>query len=122
MNIPISHSTSTDYLSSAYDTNPVVDISSKQSENIMHVLPSSDEDDADVEELIRATDVNYQRKLYTDSSLSVYDACEMVIKLSRQLNLDKSKTNTLLHGIRSLLPNDNKLPRTIIGLMKILGR
>lgn len=122
MDIPILHSLSTGHLSSAYETNPAADISLKQTLNVVYVLPSSDEDDTDVEESISATDVNYQRKIYAGSSLSIYDACEMVIKLSRQLNLDKSKTNTLLHGIRSLLPNDNKLPRTIIGLMKILGR
>lgn len=81
---------------------------------------SSDDNEADVHELLRATDANYQRKIYHGSSLSIYDAGKAIIKLARRLNLDKTKTNILLHGIRALLPDSNKLSRTLAGLMKIL--
>jgi hypothetical protein len=107
-----------------FDTQ-VIDNTISQQPNTAVSIPSSneeDDDDDDFEELVRANDVNYQRKIYNGSFLSVRDACETIIKLSRRLNLDKSKTNILLQGIRSLLPNDNKLPRTIVGLMRILGR
>lgn len=81
----------------------------------------SDDYDIDVEDLVRSTDANHQPKIYLDSHVSTHEACQTIVKISRRLNLDKSKMKILLDGIRSLLPNDNKLPRTIVGLMKILG-
>jgi hypothetical protein len=107
---------------SSYDTFPVDNLASEQPDNVVYISSCSEDDNEDdLDELVHETDVNYQRKIYTDSILSIRDACEIIIKLSRRLNLDKSKTNIFLNGIRSLLPNDNKLPRTIAGLMKVLG-
>ena len=104
-------SNSTDYIDNA---------AAPQTDNVLHATSSEEDYDTDVEDLVREMDVNYQRKVYPDSHLSTYEACQIIIKLSRRLNLDKSKMNILLHDIRTLLPNDNKLPRTIVGLMKIL--
>lgn len=81
---------------------------------------SSEDNDDEIDELLLRTDSNCKRKLYEGSSLSVYDASKTIMKLIRRLNLDKAKTNILLHEIRSLLPDTNKLPRTLRGLMKIL--
>lgn len=79
------------------------------------------EDDTDLDELFPVIDINYQNKVYADSNLSLYDACKQIITLCRRLNLDKKKSEILLQSTRSLLPNDNKLPRTLHGMMKILG-
>lgn len=97
-----------------------VDNSFVQQPNIMVDPCLSDDFGIDVEDLVRSTDANHQRKIYLHSHVSIYEACQTIIKLSRRLNLDKNKMKILLDGIRSLLPNDNKLPRTTVGLMKIL--
>jgi hypothetical protein len=120
MDVSEPHPLSIDDQSFSHNLFPTDDIASDESNNSVSDASSSEDDDADVEGLVHKTDVNHQRKIYANSFLSIYDACQIIIKLSRRLNLDKSKTNILLQGIRSLLPNDNKLPRTIIGLMKIL--
>ena len=91
-----------------------------QQPNIVVDEPLSDDYDIDVEDLAHSTNTNYQGKIYLDSHLSIYEACQIIIKLSRRLNLDKGKMKILLDCIRSLLPTGNKLPRTIVGLMKIL--
>ncbi|CAF3399224.1 unnamed protein product [Rotaria socialis] len=43
------------------------------------------------------------------------------MKLARRLNLDKSGIKILLNDIRRLFPSDLKLPRSVQGLMKIIG-
>ncbi|CAF4521079.1 unnamed protein product [Didymodactylos carnosus] len=45
----------------------------------------------------------------------------VVIKLCRDLNLNKSQIKFLLNGLRPLLPSDSQLPRTVPGLMKVVG-
>ncbi|CAF4465653.1 unnamed protein product, partial [Rotaria sp. Silwood2] len=111
--------------SASCNTFQIDNLAAQQSDNAVSSSSSSadavNDDDDDLDELFHAADMNYQRKIYTNSFLSICDACEIIIKLSRRLNLDKSKTTILLNGIRSLLPSDNNLPRTIVGLMKILG-
>ncbi|CAF5121678.1 unnamed protein product [Rotaria sp. Silwood1] len=97
------------------------DASPQQSKNTADSSSSYEDDDDDLEELRRMTDINYLRKIYNSGSLSLYDACQITIRLARRLNLDKKKTNILLKGMHSLLPQDNKLPKTTLGLMKILG-
>ncbi|CAF3491266.1 unnamed protein product, partial [Rotaria sp. Silwood2] len=122
MNLPMSDpSLQNDYR----DFNDLIKLnkiaSQQENNSATNLSSSSEEDDADLDELIRATDVSYQCKVYANSFLSIHDACELIIKLSRRLNLDKNKAKILLHGIRLLLPNDNKLPRTLEGLLKVLG-
>ncbi|CAF3787006.1 unnamed protein product [Rotaria sordida] len=110
--------------SASCNTFQIDTLAAQQSDNAASSSLSSadgDNDDGDLDELFHAADMNYQQKIYTNSFLPIHDACEIIIKLSRRLNLDKSKTTILLNGIRSLLPSDNKLPRTIVGLMKTLG-
>ncbi|CAF0773384.1 unnamed protein product [Rotaria sordida] len=97
------------------------DPSSQQPNNTADFSSSYEDDDDDLNELCRTSDINYQRKLYTGTFLSLHDACQITIKLARRLNLDKKKTNILLKGIHALLPQDNKLPKTTVGLMKILA-
>ncbi|CAF1385158.1 unnamed protein product [Didymodactylos carnosus] len=124
MDVPLAYPLSMDDQLSSHDLFQKDDLASQQQNNITFAESTSnddDDDDADLDELIRASDVNYERKVYTDSFLSIHNACEIIIKLARRLNLDKNKTRILLQGIRSLLPQNNKLPKTIVGLMKILG-
>ncbi|CAF3963604.1 unnamed protein product, partial [Rotaria sp. Silwood1] len=82
----------------------------------------SDEDDNDdnIREIINLFNVNRERKLYTSCNLSIYDACIKVIKLSRDLNLNKLQIQRLLNGFRLLLPPENKLSRKASGLLKIV--
>ncbi|CAF4393660.1 unnamed protein product [Didymodactylos carnosus] len=123
MDVPLAYPLSVDDQLSSHDLFQKDDLASQQQNNITFAESTSndDDDDADLDELIRASDVNYERKVYTDSFLSIHNACEIIIKLARRLNLDKNKTRILLQGIRSLLPQNNKLPKTIVGLMKILA-
>lgn len=81
---------------------------------------SSEDNEDEIDQLLLRTDLNCKRKLYEGSNLSIYDASKTIMKLIRRLNLDKAKTNIFLHEARSLLPDSNKLPRTLRGLMKIL--
>jgi hypothetical protein len=80
-----------------------------------------DDDDNDIDEFINEHDLNNQTKLFTSSPLSVRDACFIIIKLARRLNLNKNGIKHFLNGIRCLFPSDVKLPRTVKGLMKIIG-
>ena len=85
---------------------------------------SNDEEggDEDFEDLFTSFDNNRERKLYSSTTLSIYDGCLEIIKISRELNLNKLQINRLLSGIRLLLPIDNKLPRTLSGLFKVIGK
>lgn len=78
-------------------------------------------DDDDIEDFLNLYDLNNQTKLFPSSPLSVRDACFIIIKLARRLNLNKNGIKHLLNGIRNLLPLDAKLPHTVKGLMKIIG-
>ena len=81
------------------------------------------EDDViDLQEFLHSLNNNHRKKLHSSTHLSVHDACVEIIKISQELNLNKLQINRLLRGIRSLLPIDNKLPRTISGLFKIVGK
>ncbi|CAF4669473.1 unnamed protein product, partial [Rotaria sp. Silwood2] len=72
-----------------------------------------DEDDTDdIHEIINLFNINRERKLYTSCNLSIYDACIEVVKLSRDLNLNKLQIQRLLNGLHLLLPSESKLPRT----------
>ena len=66
-------------------------------------------------------DFNNQTKLFPSSPWSIVDACLVILKLARRLNLDKSGMKHLLDCIRSIWTIDVKLPRTINALMKIIG-
>ena len=65
-------------------------------------------------------EANKERKLYPNSALSVHDACSMLIRISHRLNLNKLQLNCLMKSVKQLLPNDNKLPRTVNGLAKVI--
>ncbi|CAF1557829.1 unnamed protein product, partial [Didymodactylos carnosus] len=82
---------------------------------------NTDDDDDDLQELFNVLDVNREKKLYSSSSLSIYDACMEIVRLSHDLNLNKCQIKCLLAGLHILLSNDNKLPRTVPGLMKLVG-
>ncbi|CAF1540234.1 unnamed protein product, partial [Didymodactylos carnosus] len=58
---------------------------------------------------------------YSTSALTIHAACLTIIKLARRLNLNKSGIKELLDSLRSLLPMNAKLPRTVLGLMQIIG-
>ena len=77
--------------------------------------------DDDIDEIINAYDFNNQTKLFTGSPVSVREACFIIIKLSRRLNLDRNGILRLLHDTRDLFPSDVKLPRTAEGLLKVIG-
>lgn len=81
-----------------------------------------DDDVSDLEEFLHSLNSNHSKKLHPSTHLSVHDACLEIVKISQELNLNKLQINRLLRGIRSLLPIDNKLPRTISGLFKIVGK
>ena len=86
---------------------------------------SSDDNDGDdevIREFINSFDVNREQKLYSACNLSIYNACIEIIKLSKKLNLNKLQMQYLLNGLRSLLPTENKLPRTVPSLLRIVGR
>ena len=55
--------------------------------------------------------------LYAGSPLTVRQSCIKLLKLTRQLNLSKKGVKHLLNSIGKLLPNGNKLPRTISYLL-----
>ncbi|CAF1199868.1 unnamed protein product [Rotaria sordida] len=95
---------------------PIIESSSENEEE-----SGDDEDDNDdIREIINLFNINRERKLYTSCNLSIYDACIEVVKLSRDLNLNKLQIQRLLNGLRLLLPSENKLPRTASGLLKIV--
>ena len=81
-----------------------------------------DDDDVHLEELLALFDTNRERKLYSSCTLSIYEACLELIKISRDLNLNKLQMGRLLSGIRLLLPSDSKLPRTVPGLLKVASK
>ncbi|CAF2075881.1 unnamed protein product [Rotaria magnacalcarata] len=80
-----------------------------------------DDDDDNINEYIHLHDHNNQTKLFSSCPLSIREACLAIIKLARRLNLDKSGIKILLNDIRRLFPSDLKLPRSVQGLMKIIG-
>ena len=55
--------------------------------------------------------------LYAGSPLTVRQSCIKLLRLTRQLNLSKKGVKHLLNSIGKLLPNGNKLPRTISYLL-----
>ncbi len=77
--------------------------------------------DDDMDEFIHLHDLNNQTKLFSSCPLSIREACHAIIKLARRLNLNKNGIKHLLDGIRILFPIDVKLPRTVNGLLKIIG-
>ncbi|CAF1397064.1 unnamed protein product [Adineta steineri] len=79
-----------------------------------------DDDDDIIRELINLSNINREQKLYSSCNLSIYNACMEIIKLSRDLNLNKQQIQRLLNGLRLLLPTENKLPRTVPSLLKIV--
>ena len=81
----------------------------------------AESDDDVIDEVINAFDLNNQTKLFGGSPISVRNACFILIKLSRRLNLNKDGIQRLLDDIRCLFPPDARLPRTVRGLMKIIG-
>ena len=72
------------------DTSRIDDFALSQPDNAVPALASSenvdDDDDVDVDtdlaEYFLASNVDYQRKIYTGSFLWIRDACEIIIKLS----------------------------------------
>lgn len=81
-----------------------------------------DDDDENFNDLFHSSNKNRKTNLHSSTSLSVYDGCVEIIKISQELNLNKYQINRLLNSIRLLLPVDNKLPRTISSLFKIVGK
>jgi hypothetical protein len=81
----------------------------------------SDSFDEDVDDFLFNYDLNNQTKLFPSCPLSITSACRAILKLTRRLNLDKSGMKHLLDFVRSICPINVKLPRTINGLMKIIG-
>lgn len=81
----------------------------------------SDSSDEDVDDFLFNYDLNNQTKLFPSCPLSKAEACLVILKLTRRLNLDKSGMKHLLDCIRSICSIDVKLPRTINALMKIIG-
>lgn len=81
-----------------------------------------DDADVDVQDLFHSLNNSRRKKLHSSTYLSVYDGCMEIIKTSQDLNLNKFQINRLLESIRVLLPVDNKLPRTISGLFKVVGK
>jgi hypothetical protein len=78
--------------------------------------------DIDTENLVNQMNQKDKHKktpLYYGSSISVYDACVRLIRLSQSLNLDKSKMQILLKELRFFLPLDCHLPKTVFMLFKM---
>ncbi|CAF3371375.1 unnamed protein product [Rotaria sp. Silwood2] len=76
-------------------------------------VESDDDDNDDIDEFIFSYDMNNQTKLFASSPLSIHEACLIIIKLARRLNLNKNDIKNFLDGIRHLFPADVKLPRTV---------
>ncbi|CAF1222870.1 unnamed protein product [Rotaria magnacalcarata] len=89
--------------------------------NDEEVEVKNDNDDDDIDEFIFSCDMNNQTKLFSSSPLSIRESSLVIIKLARRLNLNKNDIKNLLDGIRHLFPTDVKLPRTVKGLMKVIG-
>jgi hypothetical protein len=70
-------------------------------------------DQIDAESAIRTA------PLYIGSPISVYDACQRLVRLTHLLNLDKKKTLVLLQELRNFFPADSRLPKTVFKLFKI---
>lgn len=81
-----------------------------------------DDNDEFINDFINLFDINREQKLYLSCNLSVYNACMEIVRLCRTLNLNKLQMQHLLNGLHLLLPTENKLPRTVPGLLKIVGR
>ncbi len=81
-----------------------------------------DEYEMNIEDFIDHMDAdNLNRKtlLYSDSPISIYDASVRLVRLTQSLNLDKTKTSTLLQEIRYFFLSDCRLPKTVFRLLKI---
>lgn len=78
-------------------------------------------DDEVIDDFILTFDFERSSKPFPSSPLSIRDACLVIMRLCRRLNLDKSGIKLLLDGIRDLCPIDAQLPRTVKGLLKIIG-
>lgn len=122
--------------------NEIIDSKTSDSSNRMIETPNNDEDNTnddicngiddgsdyddfdddviDIHDFLHSLNNNHRKKLHSSTHLSVYDGCLEIIKVSRELNLNKFQVNRLLRGIRSLLPIENKLPRTTSGLFKVV--
>ncbi|CAF5102966.1 unnamed protein product, partial [Rotaria magnacalcarata] len=85
-------------------------------------INNEDDNDEVIREFINLFDVNREQKFYSSCNLSIYNACMEIIKHSLNLNLNKLQIQHLLNGLRLLLPTENKLPRTVTSLLKIVGR
>jgi len=46
---------------------------------LLNAVSSSEEDSANLDQLIRLENVNYQRKIHTNNLLLACDACEIII-------------------------------------------
>ncbi|CAF1263859.1 unnamed protein product, partial [Didymodactylos carnosus] len=82
---------------------------------------TDDDESDDIDDIIASLDMNNKIKFYSTSALTIHAACLTIIKLARRLNLNKSGIKELLDSLRSLLPMDAKLPRTVLGLMQIIA-
>jgi hypothetical protein len=81
-----------------------------------------DEYEMDIEDFIDrmdADDKNRKIPLYSGSPISIHEACTRLVRLIHLLNLDKSKTLTLLKELRHFFPIDCHLPKTVFRLFKI---
>ncbi|CAF4583896.1 unnamed protein product, partial [Didymodactylos carnosus] len=115
-NLQQQHASTVDLLSPSQN-----DIYGEQNFDEQHSDSSGDDtDDDDPPELFNVLDVNCEKKLYSSSSLSIYDACMEIVRLSHDLNLNKCKIKCLLTGLHILLSNDNKLPQIVPRLMKLV--
>ena len=81
------------------------------SDSDMDIEAESDNDD--IEEYLNVFDVNDQIKLFSSSPVSIRDACLVILKLARRLNLNKNGVKHLLNDIRCLFPPDAILPRSV---------
>lgn len=106
------------FISSSFPS--VQDLEKEEPSEKSSYSTSSEDSEVEIDELLQTTDSNRMQKIYEGSRLSIYDASRIILKLVRRLNLDKNKTNILLHTAKTLLPDNNRLPRTLKGLTKIL--
>ena len=58
------------------------------------------------------------RPVFHQASRSVQEASLDILNLARKLNLNKSNIKLLLDCFHKLIPKDNKLPRTTLGLLR----
>ncbi|CAM4823140.1 unnamed protein product [Rotaria magnacalcarata] len=95
--------------------------SPSESDSEIHDDDDDNDGDDDILEFINTFDVHRERILYKSCKLTIYEACIEIVKLARELNLNKKQIQSLLNGLRNLLPTENKLPRTVPCLLKIVN-